>query len=100
MSTDDESETETTRITRKGQVTIPKAFREEFGLEPGDEVVWESSEEGIVVRKANRSSARGMLVPEDTPSEKREAVARELERRVREHRSALETDLLDESSES
>lgn len=100
MSTDDETETETTRITRKGQVTIPKEFREEFDLEPGDKVIWQSGEEGIVVRKANRSSARGMLVPDDTPSEKREEVAQELERRVREHRAVIETDLLDEDSES
>lgn len=100
MSTDNESETETTRITRKGQVTIPKEFREEFGLEPGDEVIWQSGEEGIVVRKANRSSARGMLVPDDTSPEKREEVAQELERRVQEHREDIENDLLDEDSGS
>jgi AbrB family looped-hinge helix DNA binding protein len=100
MSTDNEKETETTRITRKGQVTIPKEFREEFGLEPGDEVIWQSSEEGIVVRKANRSSARGMLVPDETSPEKREEVAQELERRVHEHREDIEDDLLNESSGS
>jgi AbrB family looped-hinge helix DNA binding protein len=100
MSTGDESKTETTRITRKGQVTIPKEFREEFGLEPGDEVIWQSSEEGIVVRKANRSSARGMLVPDDTPPEKREEVAQELERRVEDHREDIEQNLLDEDGKS
>jgi AbrB family looped-hinge helix DNA binding protein len=100
MSTDNETETETTRITRKGQVTIPKEFRDEFSLEPGDEVVWQSGEEGIVVRKANRASARGMLVPDDTSSEKREAVAEELERRVQEHREDIETDLLAEENDS
>lgn len=99
MSTDNESETETTRITRKGQVTIPKEFREEYGLEPGDEVIWQSCEEGIVVRKANRSSARGMLVPNDTQPEKREEVAQELERRVQEHREVIEQNLLDEARE-
>jgi AbrB family looped-hinge helix DNA binding protein len=100
MSTDNESETETTRITRKGQVTIPKEFRDEFGLEPGDEVVWQSRDEGIVVRKANRSSARGMLVPDDTSPEKREEVAEELERRVEEHREDIERNLLSEESDS
>lgn len=99
MGANDDTEAETTRITRKGQVTIPKAFREEFGLEPGDEVVWQTSDEGIVVRKANRASARGMLVPDDTPPEKREAVAQELERRVREHRDRIEADLLEAGSE-
>lgn len=97
MSTDDEPESETTQVTRKGQVTIPKEFRDEFGLEPGDEVVWNTAEEGIVIRKANRSSARGMLIPDDTPPEKREEVAEELERRVRDHRETIEDELLDDS---
>ena len=41
MSTDGDADGETTRITRKGQVTIPKRFREEFGLKEGDELLWE-----------------------------------------------------------
>lgn len=96
MSTDDDFERETTRVTRKGQVTIPKQFREEFGLEPGDEVVWQTADAGIVVRKANRASARGMLVPDDTPPEKRAEIAEEFERRVRDHRQRIEEDLLEE----
>lgn len=32
MSSENEREDKTTRITRKGQVTIPKELREEFGL--------------------------------------------------------------------
>ncbi|MHB9288043.1 AbrB/MazE/SpoVT family DNA-binding domain-containing protein [Halobacteriales archaeon Cl-PHB] len=85
-STNDDIEEATTRVTRKGQVTIPQQFREAYGLDEGDEVVWQNSEDGIVVRKANRGSARGMLVPDETPPEKREAVAEELEERIREHR--------------
>ena len=57
---------ETTRITREGQVTIPKRFREEFGLEEGDELLWEKTEDGITVRKATQSAGRGMLV-DDVP---------------------------------
>jgi AbrB family looped-hinge helix DNA binding protein len=93
MSAD--NDTETTRITRKGQVTIPKHLREEFGLEEGDEVVWTHTDDGIVIRKANRTSARGMLIPDDTPPEKREEVAQELERRIQEHREEIEKDLRD-----
>lgn len=96
MSTD--NDTETTKITRKGQVTIPKELREEFGLEEGDEVVWTHTDAGIVIRKANRASARGMLVPDDTPPEKREEIARELERRVDDHREEIEQDLRDEGA--
>jgi AbrB family looped-hinge helix DNA binding protein len=99
MSTDNDVDEETTRVTRKGQVTIPQRFREEYGLDEGDEVVWQNSEEGILVRKANRGSARGMLVPDETPPEKREAVAEELEERIRERRQEHEKRLLEDDGE-
>jgi AbrB family looped-hinge helix DNA binding protein len=38
----------THRVGRKGQVVIPKEFRESVGLEPGDEVTF--SQEGSAVR--------------------------------------------------
>lgn len=77
---------ESTRITEKGQATIPKSLREKYDLEPGDEVIWMDTEEGIVVKKRTRTSGRGMLVPDDTPEEAREAIADELEHRLRERR--------------
>lgn len=40
------------RVTTKGQVTIPKPIREELGLQPGDEVTFEETDAGIVIRKA------------------------------------------------
>jgi AbrB family looped-hinge helix DNA binding protein len=86
MSTGDDTEGETIRITRKGQVTIPKDLREEFGLEEGDEIRWEKTEDGIRVRKATRTTGRGMLVDEDVPTEKREAMAEEMEAEIREKR--------------
>jgi AbrB family looped-hinge helix DNA binding protein len=76
----------TTRVTEKGQATIPKALREKYDLEPGDEVVWMDTDEGIVVKKRTRTGGRGMLVPDDTPGEKREEIAAELEQRLRERR--------------
>lgn len=85
MSTND-SEDETTRITRKGQVTIPKGLREEFGLEEGDELLWQKAEDGIRVRKATNSAGRGMLVDEDVSDEKREEMAEEMEAEIREKR--------------
>jgi len=86
MSTDGESDNRTTRITRKGQVTIPKALREEFGLEEGDELRWEKTDDGIRVRKATGSAGRGMLVDEDVSEEKREEMAAEMEAEIREKR--------------
>ncbi|CCQ32975.1 transcriptional regulator AbrB family protein [Halorhabdus tiamatea SARL4B] len=86
MSTDNDTESETTRITRKGQVTIPKEFRDEFGLEEGDEVRWEKAEDGIRVRKATQSAGRGMLVDEDISEAKREAMAEAMAAEIREKR--------------
>jgi len=87
MSTDD-IEGKTTRITRKGQVTIPKELREEFGLEEGDEIRWQGDEDGIKVRKATQSAGRGMLVDEDIPDEKREEMAEEMEANIRQKRQS------------
>lgn len=75
-----------TRITEKGQATIPKELREKYDLEPGDEVVWIDTDDGIVVRKRTRTAGRGMLVPDDLSDEKREEIAAELERRLRDRR--------------
>ncbi|QCC48220.1 AbrB/MazE/SpoVT family DNA-binding domain-containing protein [Halobellus limi] len=75
-----------TRVTEKGQATIPKELREKYGLEPGDQVVWLDTEEGIVVKKRTRTGGRGMLLPEDTPDEKRREIAEELAQRVRNRR--------------
>jgi hypothetical protein len=44
------------------------------------------TDEGIVVKERTRTSGRGMLLPDDTSEAEREAVAEELERRVRERR--------------
>ena len=85
MSTDD-IEGKTTRITRKGQVTIPKELREEFGLEEGDEIRWQGDEDGIRVRKATQSAGRGMLVDDDIPDEKRQEMATEMEADIRKKR--------------
>ena len=86
MITDDETDGQTTRITRKGQVTIPKELREEFGLEEGDKVRWEKTDDGIRIRKATQSAGRGMLVDEDVSEAEREAIAEEMEAEIRERR--------------
>ena len=78
----------TTRVTRKGQVTIPKELREEFGLEEGDELRWEKTEDGIQIRKATQAAGRGMLVDDDISPEKREEMAEEMEAEIREKRRA------------
>ena len=85
--TNPETTTEkTTRITDNGRVTIPKELREEFGLEAGDELRWAATDDGIRVRKANRSAGRGMLVDDDVSAETREEVAAAMEAELRENR--------------
>ncbi|WP_136688343.1 AbrB/MazE/SpoVT family DNA-binding domain-containing protein [Halorhabdus amylolytica] len=86
MSTENDTDSETTRITRKGQVTIPKDLREEMGLQEGDELRWEMTEDGIKVRRATRSAGRGMLVDDSVTEEKREEMAKEMEAEIREKR--------------
>ena len=40
------------RITSKGQATIPTAVRKQLGLNPGDRVVYEVEDDCVTVRKA------------------------------------------------
>ncbi len=42
----------TSRVSAKGQVTIPKEIREGIGLQPGDLVVYELQDGVAVLRKA------------------------------------------------
>jgi len=40
------------RVTKKGQATIPSAFRKKLGIEEGDRVAFEESEEGLILKPA------------------------------------------------
>ena len=57
------------RITSKGQVTIPKELRDEFGFLPGTEVEFVSADGDLVVRRASARRRRG----EDVVAHLREA---------------------------
>jgi AbrB family looped-hinge helix DNA binding protein len=37
-------------IQERGQVTLPKEFREKYGLKQGDEVVFREMEDGLLIR--------------------------------------------------
>ncbi|KAB7516012.1 AbrB/MazE/SpoVT family DNA-binding domain-containing protein [Halosegnis rubeus] len=39
------------KVTSKGQVTIPKSIRDRLGIEAGDEVIFEETDDGYVLRK-------------------------------------------------
>jgi AbrB family looped-hinge helix DNA binding protein len=46
------------KLTSKGQVTIPQALREKFGLFPATEVLFEESADGVVIKAAASSRRR------------------------------------------
>ena len=45
-------------ITSKGQTTIPKVIRLRLGLDSGDTLIWEETDDGIRVSVASRAFAR------------------------------------------
>ena len=45
------SNTSSSRVTSKGQITIPKAVREKLGVKPGDEVDFVSENGSVIMRK-------------------------------------------------
>lgn len=45
---------ETTKITSKGQATIPKSVREIIGVEPGDKISFVVCDESVQVVSANK----------------------------------------------
>lgn len=38
------------KVTRRGQTTIPMEFREKLGIKEGDELVVESTEDGLLFK--------------------------------------------------
>jgi AbrB family looped-hinge helix DNA binding protein len=46
------------RITSKGQVTIPQAMRERYGLQPQTEVEFAPADGGVMIRAARNRRAR------------------------------------------
>jgi len=54
-----------TRMTSKGQVTIPKAFREHLGLAPGSAVEFALAADGSVVVRPATGARRRRGAPRD-----------------------------------
>jgi AbrB family looped-hinge helix DNA binding protein len=43
------------KLTSKGQVTIPRALRQRFGLHPNSEVSFEAAKDGVLIKAAAQS---------------------------------------------
>ncbi|MCD6397997.1 MAG: type II toxin-antitoxin system PrlF family antitoxin [Spirochaetaceae bacterium] len=41
----------TSKITSKGQVTVPKRVRESLGIKVGDSIAYEVNEDNVVIRR-------------------------------------------------
>ncbi|MEO8860987.1 MAG: AbrB/MazE/SpoVT family DNA-binding domain-containing protein [Ginsengibacter sp.] len=55
---------ETSVLTSKGQLLIPKRLRTKYGITPGAKVLFEETESGVVIRPVNEQyfkSFRGIL---------------------------------------
>lgn len=59
----------TSRLSSKGQVTIPKAVRETLNLEPGDLVVYEVVNGAVTLRRADPFDAAYHTALSDTLDE-------------------------------
>ena len=40
-----------TRVGQKGQIVIPKLFRDEYNISPGDEIVIREKEDKLIIEK-------------------------------------------------
>jgi len=47
-------------ITKKGQVTIPKPFRESLRIKEGDSLVFEMKDDMLILKKKERKSILGL----------------------------------------
>ena len=52
------------RVGEKGQVTIPKDLRDEFGISAGTEVVFAAERDHIVLRKVSDGQQHGRRLAE------------------------------------
>lgn len=77
----------TSTITTKGQVTLPKEFRDAFGWKPGDRVAFVKDRDGVrVVRERDMSRGERMVAILRTAKFKSNLTTDEILRETREDR--------------
>lgn len=52
---------EESKISKKGQITIPKNIRERLDLKTGDKIVFEYNAQGVLIRKKEESDTTKIL---------------------------------------
>jgi antitoxin PrlF len=68
----------TSRITAKGQVTVPKKVREKLGIEMGDTISYEVRENSAVIKRVPKVDLEWDISLESTLSEWRDDLDDEL----------------------
>ncbi|MBC7170339.1 type II toxin-antitoxin system PrlF family antitoxin [Candidatus Bipolaricaulota bacterium] len=60
-----------TKVTAKGQTTIPKPIRDALGLKPGDRVLFVRKKEGVMLVPASGTlrEQRGTVAPRRRPED-------------------------------
>lgn len=64
---------QTSSMTQKGQITLPKSIRDKWGLEPSDKVVFIESGETVEVKPAENFLSLKGTVTTDKPFSDKEA---------------------------
>jgi len=52
---------EKVKVSPKGQIVIPKEFRDKFGIKEGEEVLVEESRKGVFIMKKEKNPVRAMV---------------------------------------
>jgi len=72
-----------TKLSSKGQITVPKEVRDKLDLEPGDRVLVEVAEHFAVIRPLKKPSESMKGIGKETKSKLGNISATELLRRMR-----------------
>ena len=72
------------RMTSKGQITIPKKVREAFGLKVGDDVTFRIEGRRAIISKGERKSISSLLTSQESWVEKGVHFQRRLRKEWRE----------------
>lgn len=73
-----------TRISSKGQITIPKEIRDKLNLKPGDRIIVEAREHAAIVRPLKKPSKSMRGIGKSTKQKLGNITAVELTRKMRE----------------
>ena len=73
-----------TKISSKGQITIPKEIRDKLNLKPGDRIIVEAREHAAIVRPLKKPSESMRGIGKRTKQKLGNITAVELTRKMRE----------------